>query len=167
MKKWMTCLIVLVGATLCVEAASWGGRSSSEKRGAGPGLRPQMERRSPGPQPGAPRLDPRRLAEAGVDDATIQKVVQLEYQTEQQRIDLEASLQKAELTLRHLMRGEDVEEKEVLAAADAVSDARAALFKLHVSTGLEIRQLLGEEILQELKQTRHARGEGEHRGPRS
>jgi Spy/CpxP family protein refolding chaperone len=128
--------------------------------GPGPmGERPEGPPREPGadrqpmmrpPHPGLP--DREQLKRAGATDAQIQTLAEFDYAQQQKQIDWRAKADKAELAVRYLMRAATVEEKAVMEVADALNQARGELFKLEVGSQFKVKQVLGDAVLQKLRE---------------
>ena len=144
-----------------------GGERPQMREGRGPqgmgGGRPDGAR---GFGPGA-MLNPVRLKEAGVTEqqlAALRKVVEEE---QLKRVDLKASVEKAEIAFEQLMRGEAVDTAAALKAADALSQARAESFKAEIANQLKVREVLGAEVLKKLREMGPPEGMArDGRGPR-
>lgn len=126
-------------------------------RGEGPGGGPH------GPGGGLMRLE--RLKEAGATDQQIKAVKELHFDAQAQEIDLRAKVEKAELALRQLMISEDASEAAVMKAADQVIEARAKVFKHELRTRLKAREILGAELIGQLRPLRSGDDRGPRRGP--
>jgi Spy/CpxP family protein refolding chaperone len=98
--------------------------------------------------------------EAGATEEQLEKLHEMMLRRHLGAIDLKAAIEKAELTLHHMVLTGEPEERELLAAIDAVTNARGALAK-HVASGLvEARTILGPEVWEKVKPhvLRHAAG---------
>jgi Spy/CpxP family protein refolding chaperone len=151
-------------------------------QGRGPGAEggcPMMGRRGPGPDGDGPRQprggfgpgmeigrrgfhNPERLKEAGATDKQLEALKAFANEQQLKRIDLQAAAEKAELALDQLMDSETADSAAALKAADALSQARAELFKLEIGSKLKIRELLGADVLKKLREMGPPAG----RGPR-
>ncbi len=131
---------------------------------------PQMRRGGPGPgmEIGRkPFLNPKRLKEAGATDQQLTALKAFANEQQMKRIDLQAAVDKAELTLDQLMGSEAADEKAALKAADALSQARAEVFKLEISSKLKMNEILGAEVQKKLREMGPPEGmERQGRGPR-
>lgn len=131
---------------------------------------PQMRPDGPGPGMEIGRKafqNPKRLKEAGATDQQLEALKKFAEEQQFKRIDLQAVAEKAELSLGQLMNSETVDEKAALKAVDALSQARAEIFKLEVSSKLKMREILGAEVQKKLREMGPPEG-GERpvRGPR-
>ena len=132
--------------------------------------RPQM--RPDGPGPGMemgrkPFLNPKRLKEAGATEQQLEALKKFADEQQFKRIDLQAAVEKAELSLEQLMRSETVDEKAAFKAVDALSQARTEVFKLEVGSKLKMREILGAEVEKKLREMGPPEGvERPARGPR-
>ena len=123
-------------------------------RGAGPeGGCPAMQRGGRGPEGGPRGLpDPKRLKEAGATDQQLEALKKFEDEQALKRIDQKAAVEKAEVTFQQLMRSETVDESAAFKAADALSQARAEVFKAEVASQLKVRTILGAEVLKKMRE---------------
>jgi Spy/CpxP family protein refolding chaperone len=80
-------------------------------------------------------------------------------------IDLRAGLQKAELALEPLMRGNPPDEAAILAQIDKVAQARAELEKANAGFLLAIRSRLTPEQWEQLQAARANQGQTRGQGP--
>ena len=162
------------------------GRSQREQQGPrGGGTCPAM-RQGQGPQAqgggpsrmkrggfgfeGGPREfpDPKRLKEAGATDQQLEALKTFAGEQQFKRIDLKATVEKAELAFEQLMGSETVDEPAALKAADAVGQARIDLFKLEIRAKLKAREILGTEVLKKLREMGPPEGaERQRRGQRT
>lgn len=126
-------------------------------RPAAPGCAAGTERRQ-----GPPPANAARLKELGATDAQIQAFKSAAYEQEKQKVTLRATLEHAELDLRHAMETTPVDAKAVLAAVDAVNAARSELFKAEIAGALKIRDVLGDALFEKL----HVRPEPPQMGER-
>jgi len=94
--------------------------------------------------------DPQQLKAAGVTDKQLESLKALRQEQQLKQIDLKASAEKAELVFDQTMHNETVDAEAALKAADALSQARAALFKAEVANQLKVREILGAEVLKKL-----------------
>lgn len=118
------------------------------------GARPHPDQgfRAGGPQGQRPPLDPERLKAAGATKEQIEAMEALNFELQAQRIDLQATADKAELALDRLMKTQEPEEADVVKAADALSAARSALFRMDLISELRVRKTLGGELLGKLRE---------------
>ena len=140
-------------------------RGGSGQEG-GPGMR------RGGPGPGMeigrkPFPNPKRLKEAGATEAQLTALKTFANEQQLKRIDLQAAVDKAELTLEQLMGSEAADEKAALKAADVLSQARAELFQLEISSKLKMNEILGSDVQKKLREMGPPEGmERQGRGPR-
>ena len=151
-RVWMaTTAGVALGALTLLAAPQGPATAPGTAERGGPGQPGEMRggqggmRRPPSPIP-----SPEQLAKAGVGEEQIKAVTQFGFEQQKQRIDLQATAEKAQLTLEQLMQASPVDEKAILQAVDALNQAHGALFKLEIVTRLKVKQLLGEETLRKL-----------------
>jgi hypothetical protein len=95
-------------------------------------------------------LDLERAKQAGATEAQIQTLADFQLEQQVRRIDLQAAADKADLRLGSLMRAKNTDEKTILQAVDALSTARAELFKLDISAMLKEKQVLGDAVMKKL-----------------
>ncbi len=158
-----------------------GGGCPMMQRGGSEGGCPAMQQRGPegmgGPQMGrgCPMLGsgpqeipgPMRLKEVGATDQQMEALKKLGDEQQLKRIDLQAAVEKAEVTLRQLMESDAVEEKGALKAVDALSQARAELMKQEISSKLKAKEILGAELIKKIREMGPPQGmERQGRGPR-
>lgn len=131
---------------------------------------PGMQRGGPGPGMEIGRkafLNPQRLKEAGATEQQLAALKTFANEQQLKQIDLKAAAEKAELALSQLMDGETVDEKAALKAVDTLSQARAEIFKLEVSSKLKMREILGAEVQKKLREMGPPEGmKRQGRGPR-
>jgi hypothetical protein len=155
---------ILGSGTLC--AAPQGPGDNQQAGGPPPngaqcamaGERQPMQPPMQPPRSGMPNRE--QLKQAGATDAQIQALTDAEYALRLKQIDLRAAAEKAELALQHLMAGANAEEKAVMAAADALSQARGELFKQELAGELQRKQILGDELLRKLHEMRPSERQG-------
>jgi len=113
-----------------------------------------------------PFLNPKRLKEAGATEQQLEALKKFADEQQFKRIDLQAAVEKAELSLEQLMRSETVDEKAAFKAVDALSQARTEVFKLEVGSKLKMREILGAEVEKKLREMGPPEGvERPGRGP--
>ena len=86
------------------------------------------------------------LAEWGCDPAMIKTLRAMKEKYEDQSIDLEANLKRAERNLERAHEDEKVSEKELHSAIDGFYQAKADLLKLQATAAVQARETMGEEI---------------------
>ena len=154
----LSAVAILGSGTLC--AAPQGPDNDQQAGGPPPngapremaGERQPMQPPMQPPRSGMPNRE--MLKQAGATDAQIQALTEAEYAQRLKQIDLHAAAEKAELALQRLMAGTNAEEKAVMAAADALSQARGELFKQEVAGELKRKQILGDELMRKLHEMR-------------
>jgi len=110
---------------------------------------------------------PMRLKEVGATDQQMEALKKLGDEQQLKRIDLQAAVEKAEVSLRQLMQSDAVEEKAALKAVDALSQARAELMKQEISSKLKAKEILGAELIKKIREMGPPKGvERQGRGPR-
>lgn len=159
------------GSELRAGCRCGGGEGQMACRGnrAGREAGPMQERGGFGrefPRGPAPLPNPQLLKEAGATDQQIETLKKLEDERLLKQVDLKAAAEKAELTFGQLMRDEKAEEAAVLKAADALSQARAEIFKSEIASQLKVRATLGNEVMKKLHEMRPPMGENRCPGGR-
>lgn len=102
------------------------------------------------PQSGLPNREV--LKQAGATDAQIQALTDADFALRAKQVDLRGAVEKAGIALNRLMTSTNaVDETAVMAAADAMSQARGELFKLELTRELQFKKILGDEILRKLR----------------
>jgi hypothetical protein len=125
---------------------------------------PGMECRQPG-GPGAghapgrglmkermPMPDRAQLEAAGVDAKQILALTTLRYDAGIRRVDLQAAVEKAEMTLELQMAAETVDPADVMNAVTALNQVRGELFKADIENQLKIREILGNAVMRKLQE---------------
>jgi len=97
-------------------------------------------------------LDQERAKQAGATEAQIQTLADYQLDQQTQRIDLQATADKADLKLGALLKAKTTDEKAIMQAVDTINQARGELFKLEISSMLKAKQVLGEAVMQKLHQ---------------
>ncbi len=133
------------------------GAQGMQRGGSGPGM--EIGRK--------PFLNPKRLKEAGATEAQLAALKTAATEQQLKRIDLQATVDKAELTLEQLMSSGTADEKAALKAADDLSQARAEILKLEISSKLKMNEILGAEVQKKLREMGPPEGmKRQGRGPR-
>jgi hypothetical protein len=108
-----------------------------------------------------------QLTKAGATEEQVKALTQFEQEQQLKRIDLKANVERARLALDRSMESKSVDEGAVMKAADTLNQARGELFKLNVASRLQMRKILGDEILSKIREERphrrHARRRHERR----
>jgi hypothetical protein len=99
-----------------------------------------------------PMPDRAQLEAAGVDAKQILALTTLRYDAGIRRVDLQAAVEKAEMTLERLMTAETVDPADVMNAVTTLNQARGEVFKVDIETQLKVREILGNAILQKLRE---------------
>lgn len=97
-----------------------------------------------------PMVDIERAKQAGATEQKLEALKTFMFEQQVKRIDLQATVDKAELVVKHLMQNEAVDEKSALKAADALIQARGELFKLEISDRVKVGEILGAEVLKKM-----------------
>lgn len=109
--------------------------------------------------------------ELELTDEQIDKLETMHTEFAMERIDLEAKIEKAQLTLHALMRDDDAREADVLTAIDKVSALKADKQKMHYQHYKAAKEVLTTEQLDKIKELRKdrpgRRGDGIGNGPQN
>jgi Spy/CpxP family protein refolding chaperone len=150
MKKWILSGMIITG--LAVAAAVWAqpppGQGPHGKRGcefgAGRGIQALLTRND--------------LAEkAGITPEQLEKLRKIVYESQKEAIRFRADVELARLDLRHLLQEEDPSEKEVMSVLERVHEAELQAKKSALRTKLQVREIVGTDLLMKLHQ-RQCRG---------
>lgn len=87
-------------------------------------------------------------------DKQIDKIKEMKYQFNLERIDQKAAIEKAQLKLNKMKRDE-VSESKVFAAIDGASELRAEMKKMQYKHHAEIKNLLTDEQKEKMKELRN------------
>lgn len=177
MKRTYVAVIAVMGLVTAGALAAWqgdrgpgpGGGQWSQGRHGGPRMQRQGE---PGPMGGPPSLtaNVERLTDLGVSEEQIEALRKIEHEAELSEIAIRAKVDTAEAELRYRMQS-DADKDSVMEAVETLNKARAEMFKAHVTQQLAVRDLLGVDVLKQLRgghRQQESRGgdmrDGEHRG---
>jgi periplasmic protein CpxP/Spy len=121
---------------------------------AAPKGRPQPPfQNQPRPQgDGAWWHNPQMVERIGLSEDQRKKLEDLEQQHKLRRIDLNAAMQKAQVTLEPLMNAEQPDESKILAQIDRVSQAQGELRKDEVQLQLSVRRILTADQWRKLRE---------------
>jgi hypothetical protein len=97
---------------------------------------------------------PESLKKAGATEQQVKAAQTLIAEHQEKQIELRAAAEKAQLTLDRLMKDESTDEKAIAKAVDEVTRANGELHKSAVLTRVQMRKILGEEILGKLREQR-------------
>ena len=102
---------------------------------------------------GGPAMVPDRdgMRTAGASEQQIQAIDDLVFTQESKRIELRAAADKAALSLDHLMKAQHPDEKGLMQAIDALTQARGEMLKADVELRIKVDQALGEEVVRKLR----------------
>ena len=128
----------------------------------------QMQRGGPNAQGGRQHMpDPEQLKKAGATEQQLEALKTSAFEQQIKRIDLQAAVEKAELTLQQQMTSATLDEKAAMKAADALSQARGEFIKQEIAARAKAQQILGEEVLKKLHDQKPSEGrERPGTGPR-
>jgi Spy/CpxP family protein refolding chaperone len=168
MKKLLVTLSI-VGISAAVLAQPFVG---AERRG-GSGRGNPHSRTGGGPQFGLLERHPEIAEEAGVTEEQMDELRLARYEQQKKMVELRADLELAELEMQQLMDNEAADREAVFSAVDQVSAARGALQKARIEQLWKVRDILGEETMDTLrelgreKMRERAEKRGRHKGGRS
>lgn len=95
-------------------------------------------------------FDVERARKAGATEAQVKALADFEFEQAIKRVDLQAAAEKAGLKLDYLMKAKTADEKAILQAGDAVSQARGELLKLGLVSQLKEKEILGADLARKL-----------------
>ena len=101
----------------------------------------------------------------GVTPDQRKKLDDLWQQHRLKRVDLDAALQKAQLTLEPLWQADSPDESKILAQIDRVTQAQAELRKDEARMQLGVRQILSADQWRKLQEARPGPGNPQRPGP--
>ena len=137
----------------------------------GPGGRGPIEPRGPqwqnGRRPTQLVNDPQMAERLGLSADQKKKVEAATQEHRLKRIDLNAALQKAQITLEPLINAEQPNENQILSQIDRVTQAQAELQKDEMRLQLELRRVLTTEQWRRLQQERPQPGQPKGPPPRN
>lgn len=102
----------------------------------------------------------------GLDDRQIDKIEELTYRADREKLDIHHELQKARLDLRHMMDAERPEEKAVFAQLEKIAALELDLKKNRIGLMLAVRKLLTPEQWEKMELF-HARRQERRRARRT
>ncbi len=123
-------------------------RSSRRPDARGPHARPPL------------MLDLQCAKASGATDDQIKAVSEAIFNREIMRIELQTKIDKADLTLHHLLTQAEQDSEAISKTVDILNDARGAMFKANVLAPIKLRQMLGEAVFLKMQEI-------QHRGPRN
>ncbi len=100
--------------------------------------------------------DPEAAQKLQLSDEQVGRIEKIARDHQLEAIDLRATLEKQEVTLRSLMGNDPPDESQVLAQIDKVAQARADLEKSRVRMTLAVQRVLTPEQSKKLRGMRHA-----------
>ncbi len=109
---------------------------------------------------GKPFLNPERLKAAGVKEEQLTALKAFADAQQVKRIELKAEVDKAQLALKQVMSNANADEKTALAALDRLSKARTDAARQGISAKFKVREILGPEVAQKLREMGPPKGEG-------
>jgi Spy/CpxP family protein refolding chaperone len=110
-------------------------------------------------------MNPERLKDLGATDDQIQKVQDIQFASREQAIELRAKEETAQLALDKLLKSDAPDQAAVMQAVDQLTAARGAMFKQHITTQLKVREVLGPELSQKLREQPRPPRMGRDQGP--
>ena len=106
-----------------------------------------------GPKGVPPAMMKKVLKEkVGLNDQQIQKISQLQYQADREKLDIHHEIQKTRLDLEHQMQADKPSKAKVFAQIEKVGALETRLKKNRVSLMLEIRKLVTTEQWQKMEE---------------
>ena len=112
----------------------------------------------------------RRLEQAGVEDEVIEKVREAGVEHEKTMLALKTELEKARIDMRTLARDRDASKSALLSQVDVLSGIRTHMAKERIEHRFAMRDLIGEDVLDDLREKARERmknARGKRRGPPS
>lgn len=154
-----TLRLALAGALLSLPAAAQQSEDIIIERHGGPPMPPLPPH--PPPPPGLPMMvalpppaygiPPHVVQKLGLPKELVQKIQDLTFDANEQLINLEADLKRAQLELDKLLRAASPNENAVLQQVEAVGRAETAVRKNRLGLMLQIKRLLGPDNWQKLE----------------
>jgi len=95
---------------------------------------------------------PDALKRAGASEQQIKALPELAFELHLKLIDLEAASEKAEMMMERLIRASTIDEKAIMQEVEALNQARSATLRAEVESRIKVKQLLGEDILKQLRE---------------
>ncbi|MFT3840619.1 MAG: periplasmic heavy metal sensor [Myxococcaceae bacterium] len=100
---------------------------------------------------GAPGIPPQVAQKLGIPQETVKKVQQLGFDSQDQLINLEADLKRAQLDLERTLAGTNPDESQVMLKLEQVSKAELQVKKNRVGLMLKIRKQLGPDLWEKVQ----------------
>jgi Spy/CpxP family protein refolding chaperone len=100
---------------------------------------------------GPPGIPPQVAQKLGIPTETVKKVQQISFDAQDQLINLEADLKRAQLDLERTLAGNSPDESQVMLKLVQVSKAELAVKKNRVGLMLKIRKQLGPELWEKVQ----------------
>lgn len=158
MKKWFILTAAVVAVSLAAVAMAAPGPGGGREGRGGPGGGGPGFGGGDGPGPAAGMMLQRVLQneqmakKLGLTDEQIATLKSSLLETQKQMIKLRAESELAELEVRRLMGEEQVDRAAVMKAIDAASAAHTAIRKAGVEERLKVRETLGQETLDKIRE---------------
>jgi Spy/CpxP family protein refolding chaperone len=95
--------------------------------------------------------------ELGLNAGQIQKIEELTYRADREKLDIHHELQKARLDLQHLMSTDQPNEAKVFSQLEKISKLELKMKKNRVGLMLKIRKLLTREQWEKMEAFQHHR----------
>ncbi len=99
-------------------------------------------------------IPPRAASELGIPNDRLRKVEELAYAANEEAIDLEASVRRAQMALDRELRAPPPDEARLTDRIDALTKAEGAMRRNRILLLARVRRALGEELWQRLEQWR-------------
>ena len=160
----MKSMLVILSLMTCALSAQFPPQPARQRGPEGPPPQPQHQQqpqrqsRPQGPMPGMPMgppgmwwQDDELAKRLGITADQQKRISDAFQQNRVKMIDLNATLQKEEVTLEPLMQADQPEDAKILAQIDRVAQARAELEKNHAKMLLAIRHVLTPEQWKKLQ----------------
>jgi Spy/CpxP family protein refolding chaperone len=169
---WTVALVITLIAGTALAQGGWTGQETGHRQGPGRPGGQGGPRRQGGPggggmhHGGIGRLlrNPRVAEELGLTEEQTAALKEGGLDFQRQRIDINASLQKAELELRELMEGNSTDEAALMSAIEKVGDIRTELHKLSAKQMLLVKSTLTDEQREQIRELTRRRMAGRQQG---
>jgi Spy/CpxP family protein refolding chaperone len=100
---------------------------------------------------GPPGIPPQVAQKLGIPSETVKKVQQLSFDAQDQLINLEADLKRAQLDLERTLAGNNPDESQVMLKLEQVSKTELQVKKNRVGLMLKIRKQLGPDLWEKVQ----------------
>lgn len=96
-------------------------------------------------------IPPRAVSDLGIPAEQVRRVEELAYQANEEAIELEASVRRAQMALDRELRAHPPEEARLVDRIDALTKAEGAMRRNRILLLARVRRALGEELWQRLE----------------